>query len=75
MTLLSSAVYGCCYHHRKITPQLFARYKRRYSPYATVASLYLWAIAGGACPGLVDYAPKTKAKKKADAKKRRKQTK
>ena len=36
------------YHHRKITPVLFNKYKRRYSPYATVASLYLWAIAGGA---------------------------
>jgi len=36
------------YHHRHITPKLFAKYRRRYSPYATVASLYLWAIAGGA---------------------------
>lgn len=36
------------YHHRQITPKLFNKYKRRYSPYATVASLYLWAIAGGA---------------------------
>ncbi|RNC28516.1 MAG: DNA-3-methyladenine glycosylase [Candidatus Dichloromethanomonas elyunquensis] len=60
------------YHHRKITPVLFAKYKRRYSPYATVASLYLWAIAGGSCPGLADYAPKSEAQKKADTKKRRK---
>lgn len=36
------------YHHRAITPKLFGKYKRRYAPYATVASLYLWAIAGGA---------------------------
>ena len=35
------------YKHRKITKELFQKYKRRYSPYATVASLYLWAIAGG----------------------------
>ena len=56
------------YRHRKITPALFARYKRRYSPYATVASLYLWAIAGGACPGLRDCAPGAKAGKKAGAK-------
>ena len=42
------------YRHRKITPALFAKYKRRYSPYATVASLYLWAIAGGACSTLTD---------------------
>ena len=58
------------YHHRKITPELFAKYKRRYSPHATVASLYLWAIAGGACPGLVDHMPKTAAQKKKYARKR-----
>lgn len=52
------------YRHRKITPQLFAKYKRRYSPYASVASLYLWAIAGGALPDLTDPAPKKKVKKK-----------
>jgi len=40
------------YHHRAITPKLFAKYKRRYAPYATTASLYLWAIAGGAYAGL-----------------------
>ncbi|MDR3269753.1 MAG: DNA-3-methyladenine glycosylase [Tannerella sp.] len=45
------------YKHRKIDKKLFQKYKRRYSPYATVASLYLWAIAGGAC-NLKDYAPK-----------------
>jgi len=44
------------YHHRTITRPLFQKYKRRYSPYATVASLYLWAIAGGACPDMRDYA-------------------
>ena len=36
------------YHHSKITPALFNKYKRRYSPYATVASLYLWKISNGA---------------------------
>jgi len=51
------------YRHRKITPTLFAKYKRRYSPYGTVASLYLWAIAGGACGGLSDLAQK-KVKRK-----------
>lgn len=35
------------YRHRKITPELFVKYKRRYSPYSTVASLYLWEIASG----------------------------
>lgn len=48
------------YHHRKITKELFARYKRRLSPYASVASLYFWAVAGGAIPEMKDYAPKTK---------------
>lgn len=48
------------YHHRRIKPQLFTKYKRRYGPYATIASLYLWAVAAGAIPELKDYAPKSK---------------
>lgn len=48
------------YHHRAITPKLFAKYRRRFSPHGTVASLYLWAIAGGAIPEMRDYAPKKK---------------
>lgn len=48
------------YHHRKITDQLFYKYKRRYSPYGSVASFYLWAVATGHMPGLKDYAPKTR---------------
>jgi len=63
------------YRHRKITPKLFAKYKNRYSPFATVASFYLWEISHGAYDGLVDYAPKTESPKKADAKKRGKQAK
>ena len=54
------------YHHRKITPQLFRKYQRRYSPYGSVASLYLWAIAGGAVSQMKDYAPK-KIQNKAKA--------
>ena len=50
------------YHHRKVDKKLFEKYRRRYSPYGTVASLYLWAIAGGAVPGLKDLAPKKTAK-------------
>ena len=45
------------YHHRAITPQLFARYRRRLSPYGSVASLYFWEVSHGAVPGLVDHAP------------------
>ena len=48
------------HHHRRITPQLFAKYQRRYSPYGSVASFYLWEVAGGAIPGLRDWAPKGK---------------
>ncbi|NLX19340.1 MAG: DNA-3-methyladenine glycosylase 2 family protein [Desulfobulbus sp.] len=50
------------YRHRTITPALFTRYRRRYSPYSTVASLYLWALAGGACTGYTDPAPKKTSK-------------
>lgn len=51
------------YSHRQITPALFARYKKRYSPHATTASLYVWAIAGGACARLKDCAPLKKKTK------------
>jgi DNA-3-methyladenine glycosylase II len=46
------------YRHREITRQLFEKYRRRYSPYASVASLYLWAIAGGAIEEMKDCAAK-----------------
>ncbi|HZJ84267.1 MAG TPA: methylated-DNA--[protein]-cysteine S-methyltransferase [Syntrophomonadaceae bacterium] len=46
------------YSHQKITPKLFEKYQKRYSPYASVASLYLWKIAGGAIPYLTDPAVK-----------------
>ena len=48
------------YHHRRIDRALFEKYRRRYSPYGSVASLYLWAVAGGAVPGMRDYAPRKK---------------
>jgi DNA-3-methyladenine glycosylase II len=35
------------YRHRQITPVIFERHRRRYSPHASVAALYLWEIAGG----------------------------
>ena len=40
---------GICrlYHHKELPRARFERYRRRYSPYGSVASLYLWAIAGG----------------------------
>lgn len=45
------------YRHRRIERGLFEKYRRRYAPYATVACLYLWAVAGGAVEGLTDPAP------------------
>ena len=48
------------YRHRRIDRKLFEKYRRRFSPYCSVASLYLWAVAGGALPELTDPAPKKK---------------
>lgn len=57
------------YHHRKIDRKLFEKYRRRFSPYGSVASLYLWAISGGAIPGM----PGLRAKKASQIKKKREQ--
>ncbi|MDD3229483.1 MAG: DNA-3-methyladenine glycosylase 2 family protein [Oscillospiraceae bacterium] len=59
------------HHHKKIDRRLFEKYRRRYSPYGSVASLYLWAVAGGTIPGMKDYAPKRKDA--ANGKKRKSQ--
>ncbi len=48
------------YHHRKIDRKLFDKYKRRFTPYCSVASLYLWAVSNGEIPEMRDYAPKNK---------------
>jgi DNA-3-methyladenine glycosylase II len=42
------------YHHREITDALLDKYHKRYSPYASLASLYLWEISSGRY-GHVDY--------------------
>ena len=38
---------GLCrlYNHKELTKTQFERYKKRYSPYGSVASLYLWALS------------------------------
>jgi len=36
------------YGHKEVSKECFEKYRKRYSPYGSVASLYLWAIAGGA---------------------------
>ena len=46
------------YHHRSIDRRLFEKYRRRFSPYCSTASLYLWAVAGGVIPEMRDYKPK-----------------
>ena len=43
------------YHHRKIDRKLFEKYRRRFHPYCSVASLYLWAVSGGAIPEMKDF--------------------
>ena len=38
---------GICnlYHHETLTKEQFKRYKKRYSPYGSIASLYLWELS------------------------------
>ena len=36
------------YRHKEIDRKRFEMYRRRFSPYCSVASLYFWAVAGGA---------------------------
>lgn len=48
------------YRHEKVSRELFEKYRRRYSPHCSVASLYLWRIAAGEY-GLTDPAPGKKS--------------
>ena len=48
------------YRHRAIDRKLFEKYRRRFSPCCSVASLYLWAVSSGAIPELTDPKPKNK---------------
>ena len=51
------------YRHKQIDREKFEKYRNRYSPCGTVASLYLWAIAGGAIPELTDPATPRRIRK------------
>ena len=42
------------YRHKKVSRERFEVYRRRFNPYGSVASLYLWAVAGGTLPELID---------------------
>lgn len=35
------------YNKEEITKDLFEKYRKRYSPYGSVASMYLWEVSGG----------------------------
>jgi len=39
---------GLCklHGHKEITRELFEKYRKRYSPYGSIASIYLWHISG-----------------------------
>ncbi|MBF0819701.1 DNA-3-methyladenine glycosylase family protein [Streptococcus acidominimus] len=43
------------YHHQKIDKKLFEKYRKRFSPYCSVASIYFWAVSSGAIPEMRDY--------------------
>ncbi|WP_435867656.1 DNA-3-methyladenine glycosylase family protein [Candidatus Arthromitus sp. SFB-rat-Yit] len=51
------------YQHREIDRKQFEKYRKRLSPYGSVASLYFWAVAGGTVPGFTDPAPTKKLTK------------
>ncbi len=54
------------YRHKEVTKEMFERYRKRYSPYGTTASVYLWAIAAGSIPELNDPKNKKAVKKQAN---------
>ena len=62
------------YRHHAITPELFERHRKRLSPCGSVASLYFWAVAGGAVPELTDPGKATANKKQEKANAERQRT-
>ena len=42
------------YRHKVVSRERFEVYRRSFSPCGSVASLYLWAVAGGALPEIND---------------------
>ena len=42
---------GLCilYGHKQIDKNLFEKYRRRFSPYCSIASFYLWAVSADSC--------------------------
>lgn len=54
------------YRHRRIDRKLFEKYRRRFSPYCSVASLYLWG-RGRRCAAGADRSCTEKEKNKSAA--------
>lgn len=50
------------FHHRSLDRKKFETYRRKFSPYNSVASLYFWAVSGGAVPELKDLGKPRKKK-------------
>ncbi len=50
------------YRHREISRERFEVFRRRFSPYGSVASLYLWEVSGGALEGVTDPADRRKGR-------------
>lgn len=48
------------YGHEKIDRELFEQYRKRFSPYGSIASLYFWAVAAGEAGELKDPAAQRK---------------
>lgn len=46
------------YRHKELPTERFEKYRKRLCPYCSIASLYFWAVAGGAVPELTDPAAK-----------------
>jgi DNA-3-methyladenine glycosylase II len=47
---------GICklYHHKELTRERFETYRRRYSPYGTIASFYLWVLGDSSRDIVID---------------------
>lgn len=46
------------YNHEKIDKKLFEKYRKKFSPYGSVASFYLWAVANGKIASLTNKSAK-----------------
>ena len=66
--IIAACVFSLAACDKEEEEDLFEKYRRRFSPCCSVASLYLWAVAGGAMEELTDPAAKFQTKKGASRK-------